>query len=184
MVTSLSQERVQVFPAPERVQVFACKMATHNWKANFHELQSLVDIPTLERRRLELKLGHLFKIIHNLCFSPQGVIVPREQTPLASSTQSAHSLSLVQPYAHTNSYLYSFVPHTISCWNSLPQELLNASSLNTFKSKLRVHNFYYCFVVSDLVLWYSVYISGFTVIISIVSAVLAYYYFCLGSLLY
>ena len=125
----------------ERVQAFACKMATHTWRANYQELQSIIKIPTLERRRLELKLGHLFKIIHNLCYFPEGVFCYREQTPLVTSTRSAHSLSLVQPFAHTNSYLYSFVPHTISCWNSLPEELVTSSSLNTFKSKLHVHNF-------------------------------------------
>ena len=127
--------------ALERVQTFACKMVSHNWKANYQELLSLVDIPTLERRRLELKLGHLFKIIHNLCFFPQGVILPREQTPLICSTRSTHSLPLIQPFARTNSYLYSFVPHTVSYWNLLPQELVNAPSLSTFKSKLHTHNF-------------------------------------------
>ena len=66
----------------------------------------------VERRRLELKLGHLFKIIHNLCFFPQGVILPREQTPLICSTRSTHSLPLIQHFARTNSYLYSFVPCT------------------------------------------------------------------------
>ena len=54
--------------------------ATHNWKT--HELKILVDIPTLEKRRLELKLGLLFII----CFSPQG--------PLVSSTRSTHSPTL------------------------------------------------------------------------------------------
>ena len=91
--------------ALERVQTL---MVSHNWKANYQELLSLVDIPTLERRRLELKLGHLFKIIHNLCFFPQGVILPREQTPLICSTRSTHSLPLIQPFARTNSYLAIF----------------------------------------------------------------------------
>ena len=43
--------------ALESVQAFAYKMETHSWKANYQELQSLIDIPTLERRRLELKLA-------------------------------------------------------------------------------------------------------------------------------
>ena len=42
----------------ESVQKFAVKMATHNWNASYQELQSLINIPTLERRRLELKLCH------------------------------------------------------------------------------------------------------------------------------
>ena len=53
------------------VQKFAIKMATHNWNVSYQELQSLISIPTLERRRLELKLCHLFKIVHNLCYFPQ-----------------------------------------------------------------------------------------------------------------
>ena len=52
----------------ESVQKLALKMATHNWNASYLELQSLINIPTLERRRLELKLCHLFKIVHNLCY--------------------------------------------------------------------------------------------------------------------
>ena len=97
----------------ESVQAFACKMATHNWKANYQELQSLVDIPTLERR-LELKLGHLFKIVHNLCFFPQGVILPREQTPLVSSNRiTTHSLlfSLLLIRIHTYTLLYHTLFH-------------------------------------------------------------------------
>ena len=57
--------------ALERVQAFACKMATHKWKANSQELQTLVDIPSLERKRLELKLGHLFIIYVNVSFCPE-----------------------------------------------------------------------------------------------------------------
>ena len=128
--------------ALERVQAVACKMVTHNWKANYQELLSLVDIPTLERRRLDLRLGHLFKSIHYLCFFPQGVILPREQTPLICSTRSTHSLPLIQPFVRTNSYSHSFVPHTVSYyWNLLLQELVNAPSVSTFKSKLHTHNF-------------------------------------------
>ena len=64
----------------ERVQMFAGRMATRNWDASYSELQSMVKLPTLERRRLELKLSHLFKIVHNLCFFPSSIIRAREQT--------------------------------------------------------------------------------------------------------
>ena len=122
----------------ERVQRFAGRMATHNWNSSYSELQSIVNLPTLERRRLELKLGHLFKIVHNLCFFPNNIIRFRELTQTVSSTRSVHSLCLEQPFAHTNSFYYSFVPHATSIWNSLPQELVTAPSLQVFKSNL--HN--------------------------------------------
>ena len=74
--------------AIENVQKFACKMATHNWNASYHDLLLLTELPTLERRRLELKLGQLFKIVHNLCYFPEEIVKFREQTPLLSNTRS------------------------------------------------------------------------------------------------
>ena len=37
------------------------------------------------------------------------------------------------PFAHTNAYLYSFVPHTTSLWNLLPDECISVSSVRAFK---------------------------------------------------
>ncbi len=95
--------------AIESVQKFACRMATYNWKLGYHELLSLTELPTLEKRRLEHKLGQLFKIVHNLCFFPEDIVKLREQTPLLSNTRSLHSLYLHQPRAHTNSYSSLFI---------------------------------------------------------------------------
>ena len=61
-------------------------------------------------------------------------------TESVSCTRHVHSLCLQQPFAHTNSYLYSFVPHAISVWNSLPQELVTAPSLQAFKTNFRNYN--------------------------------------------
>ena len=88
------------------------------------------ELPTLEKRRLDLKLGQLFKIIHNLRYFPEGIIKLREQTPLLTNTRFLHLLYLHQPLAHTNSFQYSFVPHPCSLWNSLPFSIVNASSLS------------------------------------------------------
>ena len=65
--------------ALESVQKFACKMASHTWKDHsYEELLTLTDLSTLERRRLELKLCHLFKIVHKLAYFPDDIIVHRE----------------------------------------------------------------------------------------------------------
>ena len=39
-----------------------------------------------------------------------------------------------QPFAHTNAYYYSFVPHTISVWNSLCEAHVTAPSISVFKN--------------------------------------------------
>ena len=125
--------------ALESVQKFACKMASHTWKDHsYEELLTLTDLSTLERRRLELKLCHLFKIVHKLAYFPDDIIVHRE-VPL-HDFRSYHNHYLSQPFARTNSYFYSFVPHTISLWNRLPAESMSCLSLNSFKTNLHNHN--------------------------------------------
>ena len=53
---------------------------THSWSSNYEKLLSLVDLPSLASRRVHLKLGHLFKIVHGLCFFPTGIVSLRQQT--------------------------------------------------------------------------------------------------------
>ena len=137
-----SPHLVKDINAIENVQKFASRMATHNWNLNYNDLLSLTDLPTLERRRMDLKLGQLFKIVHKLCSFPEGIVRFREQTPLLSNTRSVHPLYLNQPRVHTNSYYYSFVPHTCSLWNSLPFEIINASSYNSFKLSIQDYNYF------------------------------------------
>ena len=50
-----------------------------------------------------------------------------------------HPLTLQQPFARTQSYYHSFVPHTISIWNTLPYEVTSASSCTVFKHLLQSH---------------------------------------------
>jgi len=52
--------------APENVQKFACYMATKSWDSGYKDLLDLVDLLSLECRRLETRLCLLYKIIHKL----------------------------------------------------------------------------------------------------------------------
>ena len=51
----------------EDVQRFGCRLAAHQWDSSYQDLLQLFELPTLEERRLHLKLGLIFKIIHGLC---------------------------------------------------------------------------------------------------------------------
>ena len=115
--------------ALESVQKFACRMATHNWTSSYQELLSLTDLPTLERRRIELQLSHLFKVVHNLCYFPEGLVTVRECSHY--NIRTTHSLTLNQPFAHTNNYLNSFLPRTVSFWNKFPEDIVFSASLNS-----------------------------------------------------
>ena len=50
------------------VQKFACCMATGLWDSSYKDLLELVDLPTLECRRLETWFSLLYKVINKLFY--------------------------------------------------------------------------------------------------------------------
>ena len=118
----------------ENVEKFGCRLAAHHWDASYQELLELFELQPLEQRRLHLKLGLMFKIIHKLCYFPN---VPpiRDDLP---SLRGVRSLPLDPPFAHTNAYKYSFFPHTMSAWNSLTNECVTSTSYSSFMRQLRL----------------------------------------------
>ena len=113
----------------ERVQKFACRLATKRWDAGCNELYDLLNLPSLAHRRTHLKLCQLYKIIYGLCYFPEDIFTNRSN----SICRSVNPKALLQPFARTNSYYYSFVPHTINLWNSLGVDQVTAVSLSSFK---------------------------------------------------
>ena len=112
----------------ENVQKFALKMCLKKWDVGYQELLDLSQLPTLENRRLYLKLCTLYKIIHGYFYFPPNVFIPQV-------SRHSSSLPLVHmPRARTNAFQSSFVPSSISVWNHLPHEALTAPSINSFKS--------------------------------------------------
>ena len=83
----------------ENVQKFALHMATRCWDSSYQDLLELVDLPTLEHQRLEVRLCLLYRIIHNLCYFDSSVF--------ALNTFCSHCrfnlalfLKLSHPFAH------------------------------------------------------------------------------------
>ena len=63
--------------ALEKVQKFACRMATKRWDAGYEELLDLLNLPSLVYRRTHLKLCQLYKLIHGLCYFPDDIFTYR-----------------------------------------------------------------------------------------------------------
>ena len=117
----------------EGVQKFGLRLASHQWDAGYQDLLNLFDLPTLEERRTDLKLGLLFQIIHRLCHFP---CVPqfRKNTRNLRATLDRQ---LALPLARTNSYHFSFFPSTIGVWNSLDSSCVSASSHKSFMKTVK-----------------------------------------------
>ena len=114
-------------------------------------------MPTLENRRLYLKLCSLYKIIYGHFYFPPNVFTAQpSRTPLVSPL-------LNQPHARTNYYQSSFVPSTISVWNNLPHTALTAHTTQSFKAHIAPFfcNCFNCFnrVHTGISCTYSYYVS-------------------------
>ena len=79
--------------ALEDVLKFAQRTATHSWKASYEEVLNSTNLPTLERRWLDLRLL-LFEIVNDLSFFLKNFIYSRIS---AQHNFRSHSASLVQP---------------------------------------------------------------------------------------
>ena len=102
---------------------------SHRWMLGTkEELLELLNIPSLQERRIHLKLGLLYKIIRGLYF-PDEVLTFKPNL----HSRTMNPLTLHQPFARTNAFYYSFVPHTVSLWNSLSYSQVTADSFASFK---------------------------------------------------
>ena len=114
--------------ALEKVQKFACKLATSRWDSSYEELLDLLDLKPLQVRRVESKLGLMFKLVHNLCFFPNNSWSFRT----SRSIRNSNSLKLLRPFARTNAYMHSFFPHTAANWNLLDNATVTVPSYKSF----------------------------------------------------
>ena len=92
-----------------------------------------LNLQPLELRRLHFSLIFYFNILHNRsCINKDEFFT--FHVPPASSRQSAPFIQ--KPRSANNRLLSSFRYRSVDCWNSLPQEIQNASSTKSFKIAL------------------------------------------------
>ena len=121
----------------EQIQKFALKMCFKSWSNyTYPDLLHLSNLPSLADRRKFLNLCYLSKLVNNTIDFPNSPLIPR--TLNYPNRQGRTSLFL-QPFATSNSFLYSFFPSTISHWNSLPQSIVSSPSIYSFKRSLYTH---------------------------------------------
>ena len=103
---------------------------------------SFLDLKPLQERRLELKLGLMFKLVHKLCFFPDNSWSHRTNN---RSSRNSNTLQLSRPLARTNVY-FSFLTLWLTgiCWIITLSQLHPTSHLcNMFVRNylpiLRVH---------------------------------------------
>ena len=114
----------------------ALKLVSHRWDTSYKELLRLVDVPMLGERRLHLKLAHMYKVVHGLCYFPEDVKFSRRTQLILTDLPEPTPFIVHLPVRTTISY-HSFVPSSIRAWNSLEESQTCAVSLHSFKHMLR-----------------------------------------------
>jgi len=84
---------------------------------------------TLEDRRRQARLTYMYKIKNKLVDIPSD----RYLKPQTRQTRHNNSKSYHKPYARIFVHKYSFFPRTVPEWNSLNDETVKATNIETFK---------------------------------------------------
>ena len=104
----------------------------HKWSTSYKNMCRSRNWPTLKVRRTLLTYCQLYKIIRKLdCIEFSKYFGYRSLSRLRG-----HSLSTFGRQGRINSYRYSFFINTPQIWNSLPPDIIQCTSLGSFRQKL------------------------------------------------
>jgi hypothetical protein len=103
----------------------------------YDERLAVLNLDTLELRRLKADIILYFKIINNKTpWSPDqyfNMFVPARETRF---TADIHRFHISAPECGVMVYENDFFQRCISCWNLLPADVVHSNSVLSFKSKL------------------------------------------------
>ena len=116
--------------AVEAIQRRAARFITGNYdrRNSVTNMLQELKLEPLKKRRKQAKLTTVFRATNNLIDIPNTSLEP------SSRATRGHSRRFLLPSTSVKSYQDSFFPSTISLWNSLPQEIVDAPSIDSFKT--------------------------------------------------
>lgn len=119
----------------ETVQRRATKQIPGFRHLTYEERLLSLKLQSLEQRRKRGDLIETYKIIHGLYN-----IKAQDFFTFSTTTTRGHSKKLMKPRANTNLRLHNFSYRTIQKWNELPESIITAPTLNSFKTRLDKHS--------------------------------------------
>ena len=117
--------------AIEKVQKRATKMIYAIRNHSYTDRLKALNLPSLEYRRRRGDMIQVFKIVHGLERIPSDAFFVRD-----AGITRGHSLKLSKPRCLTKLRQEVFSQRVISDWNSLPEEVVTAQTVNSFKIRL------------------------------------------------
>ena len=118
----------------EKVQRRAARWVSNRHRKISCNIMDSLEWPTLQQHHRKARLEMFFKFHHGL-ISISSSYLPRPTSSRRSSRKN-NDYSYDIPSCRTQYRQMSFSPRTLPDWNSLPQEIVAADTLDCFKSRL------------------------------------------------
>ena len=118
----------------EMIQHRAARFVTKNYsraQGSMTKILKQLDWQTLEKRRKQSRLINMYKLQNKSIAIPIPDYIKRQTV---SSTRQYHPARFRIMKANKNVYKYSFFPRTVSDWNNLNPNVINAVSTEGFKA--------------------------------------------------
>jgi hypothetical protein len=116
----------------ERVQGRATKLIEGFRDLSYYERLSRTGLISMEKRRVRGDLIHVFKMLKD---GDKGDFNKFFEIQLSNRTRG-HNCRIVKHRSHLDIRKYFFSQRVVNSWNSLPQDVIDAESVNTFKNRL------------------------------------------------
>lgn len=118
--------------ALEKVQMRATKLICKNKNLSYEERLRLLNLPTLKFRRHRGDMIEVFKIVHGMYDDTTTVDLSFRY----SSRTRGHCYKLYPQHVKYDVRKYFFANRVIALWNGLPEYVVTAPSVNSFKNRL------------------------------------------------
>ena len=131
-----SPYRMKHIEAIESVQRRATKQVPMLKNLSYPERLNKLKLPTLAYRRVRGDLIEMFKISHNIYDSKVCTFVHMWKDSTLRSSTRTNNLKIFPQQANSLLRQNSFQLRVARTWNYLPNHIVNAPSLNSFKNRL------------------------------------------------
>ena len=91
----------------EKVQKYALKVCMKSWDSSYEYLLKMTSLPSMQCRRLQVSLCHLYKIIYGLTDFPDA---PTTRQKFHYNSRSSTAGAIMVPHFRTSSHQHSFSP--------------------------------------------------------------------------
>jgi hypothetical protein len=119
----------------EGVQRRATKLTPKMQDLNYEQRLVKLGLPSLQYRRIRADMLQVYKIMHGF----DKIAVNKFFEMNDNRRTRGHKFKIKKQRCKTNIRKYSFSERVVDGWNALPEHVVDAPNINTFKSRLNVH---------------------------------------------